>query len=408
MQQKSNTKKVSTILIIGGVAVVGITIAGWAIVNFDLLNWEYRIKVEEENISLYSNRPYAPQIIKECKNDVHCTVNAMQTISDIENKQNVTDTFGDLIHLYEQTYPCHETAHHLGMWFNGYVGDVSEALSYAEQVCGGAVFHGVIQNYLVKQKFLGASPEDIDIKSICPKPSGNPYYIDHWQCLHGIGHGLSDSYDYDVLSAVKRCEEFEPGLEQLSCSKGVFMQNEVYHLETGEGDIDEDNIFYPCDAVDSIRAAPCYHYHVTHMLLQNQGKLKATFDDCDKIEPSELVKYCYYGFGRQLSATFGGIIENALLLCESGQNSQYHSLCLKGMLLTTINVNKSTEIGFSFCKALPEKYKEECYDGIGMWLLMLSEKENDDDFRKPECLKSEDDRYYDICMNASLESIVLL
>ena len=133
---------------------MGITIAGWAIVNFDLLNWEYRIKVEEENISLYSNRPYAPQIIKECKNDVHCAVNAMQTISDIENKQNVTDTFGDLIHLFEQTYPCHETAHHLGMWFYGYVGDVSEALSYAEQVCGGAVFHGVIQNYMATQKFL--------------------------------------------------------------------------------------------------------------------------------------------------------------------------------------------------------------------------------------------------------------
>jgi len=407
LQQKSGNKKKISIIIIVSLAAFGIPIVSSVIVTSDLFNSYYRIEVEGENVRLFSNKPYAPQIIEECKNDVHCYVNAMQAISDIENEQNVTDTFGDLIHLYEQTYPCHETGHHLGMWFYGYVGNVSKAMSYAEQVCGGAVFHGVIQNYVMTQEFKGVSVDKIDIKSLCPKPSGNPYYIEHWQCLHGLGHGLIGGYDYDILSAIKRCEEFEPGWEQLSCSKGVFMQNVVHNLETGQGDFDEDDLYYPCNAVESKRSAPCYHYQVTYIVIKNNGNVQQTFNDCDKILPADMVKYCYYGFGRQLEANIGTSIEAAILLCQAGQKSEYHSYCLKGMLLTIVNLNTNTDRGFSLCKGLPEQYKQDCYDGMGMWILMLQENQGDQ-LRKEECAKSENDNYIKVCMNSSLESIVLL
>ena len=408
MQQKSgNKKKISIIVIITSLAAIGIAIVGSVIVTSDLFNSDYRIEVEGEDIRLFSNKPYAPQIIEECKNDVHCAVNSMQTIAGMENSQNVIDTFVSLIHLYEQTYSCHETAHHLGMWLYGYVKDVREALSYSEQVCGGAIFHGVIQNYVMTQKLQGTSLNKIDIKSICLKPSGNPYYIEHWQCLHGLGHGLIEGYDYDVLSAIKRCEEFEPGWEQLSCSKGVFMQNVIHYLETGQGDFDEDDLYYPCNAVESKRSAPCYHYHVTYMVIKNKGNVQQTFNDCDKILPADMVKYCYYGFGRQLEPNIGNSIEAALLLCQAGQKSEYHSDCLKGMLLTIVNVNTNTDRGFSFCKLLPEQYKKDCYDGLGRWILMLQENQGDQ-LRKEECAKSENDNYFKVCMNSSLESIILL
>ena len=34
------------------------------------------IQIENENITIYSNQPYAPQIIEKCKEDVHCSVNS--------------------------------------------------------------------------------------------------------------------------------------------------------------------------------------------------------------------------------------------------------------------------------------------------------------------------------------------
>jgi hypothetical protein len=335
---------------------------------------------------------------------MHCAVNAMQSISENENQKKVITTFQELIVLYEKSIPCHETAHHLGMWLYVYLNDIEKSLQLAQQQCGGAVYHGVIQNYIQIQKFQGKEPKNIDIHSICVNKSSNIYSIEHWQCLHGVGHGLTKLYDGSVLEAVKRCNEFAEIIEQISCSKGVFMQNVLDYFETKKGDFDEFDKYYPCNAVDSKYTPSCYHYHVSYLGLLNDKKLRKTFDDCDNITPDVMIKYCYYGFGRQLAASIKSI-DDALYFCKAGKISEYHTLCLEGMLLNLVNGNKNPDIGFSFCTHIPQEYKFDCYDGLGKWVKMLY---SEDEKRNLECDKAENFEYSQICRQASFDSIKLL
>ena len=87
-----------------------------------------------------------------------------------------------------------------------------------------------------------------------------------------------------------------------------------------------------------------------------------------------------------------------------GEQFEYPSFCLAGMLLTLVN-NRGTDEGFEFCRMVPDEYKFECYDGIGKWILM---KHSDEKDRKNECSKATNPAYTEICNKASLEDILLV
>ena len=374
----------------------------------EIISDNTEIQIENENFKIQSTQPYAPQIVDGCKDDIHCSVNALHTITKLEDEEKVLDVFSNLVTSYESKYPCHEIGHHLGMWLNAYLGDPQYALDLAKQQCGGSIFHGVIQNYLQIQKFNNIPIDDIDIQEICSKFKDDPSFINRWQCLHGLGHGLADIYNYDTQSAISRCEEFEPGLEQISCSKGVFMQNVVHWTETQTGDFDENDLFYPCSVSPSKYVPTCYHYHITYMAAKSGGikvLIPEAFDLCDRISPEEMIKYCYYGMGRQMQNRAILDWDRALFLCQQGDRKDLHPYCIEGMLMTLVNGNTNPSAGFSFCKGLPSDYKQTCYNGLGKWITMLS---SDYDEQEELCLMAENSDYVDMCMNAKTDSVQLL
>ena len=387
---KGNVKSKSVILIIFvAVFILGIT-------SFYAFNSQEFIKTELSD---------AEQIISKCENDVGCAVDSLQVLAKNGKDEKIIDTFHELVSLYDKNYPCHKITHHLGMWLYGHIGKLDEALKEAKMICGGAIYHGVIQKYLMTEHFVNTDPSEIVFDKICLENENHPYAIERWQCLHGLGHGLTSFYDNDVFEAVKICEQFDPGWEQISCSKGVFMQNVVYNLDTGGGTFDKDDRFYPCNKVDSKWAPQCYHYHPTYLLIQNKFSVTKSYDDCDRITPEEFVKYCYHGMGRQLHQNMEGKISKAMLYCTEGKQSTFHADCFRGMVMTLVNGDTNPKLGFQFCSLIPEEFKVDCYDGLGRWVLMLH---STDEGRSTECLRAENSDYFEICMNASLESLKLL
>lgn len=371
-------------------------ILGSIIVGGSLIYLVASVQGKETNL-------YVEQIIAQCGDEPHCATEALLHLAESEEQITVLRTFDGIIAKYEEggNY-CHRQAHHLGMFLYTYNGNLTQSLLHADQKCGGAVYHGLMINYFLTQKDNSANPRTINITEICPKNSNNPYSLERWQCLHGLGHGLTASYDYDVLEAVKRCEEFQIRWEQLSCSKGVFMENVDQYYESGTGAFNEDNLFFPCNAVAAKYAPACYHYHASYLLAQT-GSLIGTFEECDKIIPEEFVKYCYYGVGRQESISIFDEMERSLTVCQTGQPF-YQTYCFSGMVMTLVN-NRGTDQGFEFCKLLPHQFKAECYDGLGKWTLMLY---NNIEGRTKECSKAESQDYFEVCMKASLEDLALL
>ncbi len=355
---------------------------------------------DQEKITVKS---YAEQIMSKCNTDVDCTIDALKNVAENEDKKTLLTIFTDIVSHYEQSLPyCHQEVHRLGKVLYTFIDDLPLALSYADQTCSGAVYHAVVETFFEMQYLDDVDPEDIDITVICPTNPENSYALERWQCLHGVGHGLSKIYDHDVFLAVKRCEEFESGLEQVSCFKGTFMENIIQYKKIGDGTFSNDDIMFPCNTVDAKYAPACYHYHTNYLFKQKGGSISQTFNECDKVVPEEFVKYCYYGMGRELTIRFFENMEISIQVCKMG-SSEYHSYCFAGMVMALVNI-RGIDQGFEFCKIIPEENKEGCYDGLGKWLHMLYFSEAE---RTDGCSKAEE-AYYEVCNKANLESLKLM
>jgi len=364
------------------------------------------ITYDDEDKIFKTNNPLVDKIFSVCGKDIQCTIGGMQYFAETENKETILKTVDGLVLAYaKEGIFCHHQVHSLGKFLYTFTGDLREALLHSNQKCGGALYHGVVESFFSTQKFSDKSKiENMDIINICPEDHKNTNSLQRWQCIHGIGHGLSIVYDYNILSAVTRCEEFDSRFEELSCSKGVFMENTLHYFYTKEGDFEKDNIFYPCNIVDKKFAPACYHYHTLYLNHQRDVSVyDGGFEECDKIEPKEFVKYCYYGLGKELAYDVYDKMPTSIPICQQG-DPQLHSYCFTGLLLTLVN-GWGTDHAFEYCKILPTKFKIDCYDGLGKWIHMKHSTEVE---RKQECLKANSEKYYNVCIKSNLDNLELL
>ena len=343
------------------------------------------------------------QIVTKCKTKIDCVIDSIKKVADNEKKSITLRTYGDIIDGYEESRGyCHGLGHHLGMFLYDYIDDLPETLFYVDQRCGNSQYHGAVEKFFQK-KFNDTDPGKIEILNICPEIFDNPYSMERWACLHGIGHGLTQSYNYDVFSAVIRCEELDLRWEVMSCTKGIFMENVVEFFKSNGGTFDDEDIFFPCNEIDFKNAPACYHYHTSYIISLPDYTVEDTFKKCDMIEPKELVKYCYYGMGRINAVNSFDNYEKAVKFCKQGDaNNQKY--CFTGSLLSLVK-NRGTGQGFEYCKFLPIEFKEECYNGMGKWIIMLYSSDLD---REIECSKAENLEFSKVCINASLDNIALL
>src|ERR671918_119860 len=376
-------------------------------------------------------RSYAEQIMAYCKNDSHCPVLALDFVyNKTESRQVVLGTFLDLVQLYDENYyTCHDPAHHLGMWLYSHTTNLKEAISYAKPLlCGGAVLHGIFQSYFlldqvqtIDQNQTGHHIHNVDknqtghvnnvdknqimITNLCPVGQEDVNWIYERDCIHGIGHGLAELYNYNTTAAVDRCNEFESEWAQSACSRGVFMQNMLRYLETGEGNFDKNDIYFPCDKTVEKFAPQCYYYHVPYLLIRNGGyNLIATFGQCDNISPSEFAKYCYQGIGRILQRIVYENAEQAIAYCYLGNQSSYHNDCLTGLLRTILKGDAKADIGFQLCSVSRPDFKAECYEIVGMWIKMLLNPNQQE--LESACSKARDLDYVINCINANPETSI--
>ncbi len=351
--------------------------------------------------SIFSNigdaKAIVTQIKANCSLDYNCGIDTFGKVSNYLDEQIFFQTVGDLISLYEARYPsCHAPAHHLGMVVSEFVGeDLHKALSNADPRCGGAVTHGIMQNHF--SKIEKTELESMDIKDFCNTLDKGPQIREEWECIHALGHGLVISYDYDIFPVIQNCGKLDFEWQTESCSRGAFMENtNQFFDEKGELLVDKENFFYPCNEVDSEYAPSCYIYHTTMIAKKNSGNLELSFMDCDSIEPEEFVKYCYIGMGRLLSSSSILNLEYAIDQCGLGQQ-KYQSQCL--IAIVSIETDqKGIERGIEICKSFSTEHKDECYDVIGKWAILLAEDER----HKEELCSNVEENYFDVCMNAEL------
>lgn len=367
--------------------------------RIDLQNREF----SEDN----SSQSYAQQIFISCQDsdDEHCPMMVLDEIKKTNPHGLVLQTFLNLVRIYdENNYSCHHEGHHLGMWLYDYTGNLTQALKSATVLCGGAVYHGIFQSYFGGHQFLdNKDKNNITITNLCPVGQANVSWLHERDCIHGIGHGLVKLYNYDTKSAVELCDEFAPLWAKSACSRGVYMENYEYHFETGKGDIDKNDIYFPCNKAIDKFAPQCYYYFPESEWERKNVtvsyNLTDAYGECDNISPGEFAKYCYQGIGRLLSSLASTNPDVPVAACNIVNESTHRENCMIGTLKTILKSDGKTDVGFSFCSASNSEFKTSCYQILGMWIKMYLN--TDKQGRESECKKASDGNYISNCINAN-------
>jgi len=300
----------------------------------------------------------------------------------------------------------HDYSHMIGITAFKDSKDVVGSFKSCTEILQSGCYHGVIQTYLLSVPNVGAT----EVNALCSEWSTPD--ADRWlrfQCVHGMGHGLTMFYEHDLPKALAGCDLLADEWDQKSCYGGAFMENVVYatdprmaHMVMGDADgmagmdmsgaghaaappkfkmIDKADPFFPCSGVGARYQEDCWAMQPAVLLTHYDGDFTKTFRGCDRA-PKPWRTTCYSGTGTEVSGYAQGDHQQAIGLCSKG-NPRYQPWCFRGVVKNFIDVTAKAGDGLKFCKVVPGRPNQmECYLAVGEEIAVLR---NTLEERRPMC-----------------------
>jgi hypothetical protein len=193
---------------------------------------------------------------------------------------------------------CHPLAHRVGNAALDFYGTVKKAVNHGDGTCWSGYIHGVYERHMIH-----FSDDELfaEVETLCERDPDDPYAFDYYNCLHGIGHGVTARFGNDVFEGLPYCDVFEEDWERTNCATGAFMQNIVVDRTMHQSvRLDPDEPMYPCNAVDDKWKSACYLGQTSYVLRVLDYDYEKAFEACDAIE-EEYISTCYVSMGRDIS-----------------------------------------------------------------------------------------------------------
>ncbi|MGY5152163.1 MAG: thrombospondin type 3 repeat-containing protein [Candidatus Nitrosopumilus sp. bin_6a] len=191
---------------------------------------------------------------------------------------------------------CHFVSHEIGSASFSENMDVFETLNGIDgSMCRGGFYHGAMAAFFHE---LRENNEDISsYKTVCNAFIGSP---DYTKCVHGLGHGLTHYFEYDLESTINACDQMS-FYQGTICVGGVMMEYANRELTTSpsiEKDISnicsksELRIFDYQTCSDNLGLSIAFH---TDHDLEKGTKL------CNLIQDNEGKEFCFRGLEREIN-----------------------------------------------------------------------------------------------------------
>lgn len=197
---------------------------------------------------------------------------------------------------------CHQLTHIIGRTSYKKWGSLDKAYANGDSFCWSGFYHGGIEQAISD---IGAARVKSDAPSICDTfAKKRQYSFDHFNCVHGLGHGLMAVDDYDLMKALASCDVLKLDWERQSCQGGVFMEN-VMVASRGNGTsawFKDDQPLYPCTAVKTAYKEQCYLMQTSQVLQRNGYDFNKTFAVCATADVG-FTDTCYRSLGRDASGS---------------------------------------------------------------------------------------------------------
>jgi len=194
---------------------------------------------------------------------------------------------------------CHGIAHTLGHAGYEHYGSLSEALSHGTMDCFAGYFHGAIEVALPE-----AEDYSVMVRDACSGMSGRDGEFKFYQCVHGLGHGVTSFRQYDVEGALADCDLLHTAWQRESCWGGVFMENIDSKFVTAMGYErqgrlqDDESDFWPCLSVAEGYRPPCLRMITARILPKHNRDFSYAREACDNLTNQTYRTYCFESYGR--------------------------------------------------------------------------------------------------------------
>jgi hypothetical protein len=305
----------------------------------------------------------------------------------------------------------HLYVHGLGIAAYDAERDVAETFTRCTELFHAGCYHGVIQAYFSES----GEADSARVNGLCTQVRRlQPGQWTYFQCVHGLGHGLTILNRHDLRRGLEGCDLLAGGWERESCYGGAFMENvgnatHPHHaslmkdLDTAEepdahahgdhGDahpaaegipfrpVDPDDPHYPCTAIAERYGEACYGMQTTVMLHLNGSDFEAAARTCDGA-PQRFRRTCHQSLGRDASGYAQQDADETRRLCALDRSAEA-PWCYVGAVKAITDWTGTPDAGLSFCRDVAEsEAKIRCYEAVGEQIgVMVSE----DDGRADAC-----------------------
>lgn len=255
---------------------------------------------------------------------------------------------------------CHQIAHRIGRAAGRKYGDVSQAYAQGNDFCWSGYYHGVMEAIADQ---MGVDKIMANINNICEGiRKEKEYSFYHYNCVHGLGHGLMAVQENELSKALKSCESLSGSWQQESCYSGVFMENVMSEINPGHKTkyLRGDDPLYPCTAVEDTYKQQCYLMQTSHALVVEKQDFSKVFALCASVA-SPFDATCYQSLGRDASGSSSSDPAITKQRCMLGTTQAARSNCVIGAVKDFISYFHSDKEGLAFCASLDEAaLKQTC------------------------------------------------
>ena len=323
----------------------------------------------------------------------------------------------------------HQYAHAIGIAAGKNTGDVAAAFTQCSESFQSGCYHGVIQSWFARLDSIGVS----EANDLCqPFRASEGLRWIRFQCVHGMGHGLTMLYQHDLAAGLGGCDLLGDQWDRHACYGGAFMENIVnvsnphhpanalardrstgaaassehsgHDMSGADHDsaavrfkaVDPSNQQYPCSIMAERYLNACYEMQTSVMLHNNGGDLAGAALAC-KSAPQAMRTVCFKSLGRDISSYSQQNHSEAIRMCSLVE-LRHQPWCYYGVVKNLVDLNARSQDGVAFCGAIRgEANKQVCYEAVGEQIHVLAAAVPD---RQRMCAASEP-RYVEACLYGS-------
>ena len=307
---------------------------------------------------------------------------------------------------------AHEYAHGIGIEAYGQSPDIVSTFAACGDGYSSGCRHGVIQAYFESRQQVTQS----EVDGLCRPFKGAAQ--SRWvlfQCVHGMGHGLTMFHNHDLPRALKDCDLLGDGWDRESCYGGAFMESIInattphhpasqlaarghQHATAVEFKaIDPKDPLYPCSIMADRYLHACYQMQTSIMLNLNKGDIGDAAKSCERA-PAHIRNICFQSLGRDATSYTARDPQKTADLCHKAREP-YRPACYFGAAKALVDWTATTDVAFAFCKVVAnEAGGPTCYQALGEEIATLLATTPE---REQQCIRAEEEWAVEACRHGA-------